>query len=92
MAACIAPTSQITPAALPPTAFTLPQTASDAFFLGQGSKYDGVGFEGKVCGVSILCAGEAMEAGLREGLSKCTDWEDPHSKSTKAYFYSVLPY
>ncbi|KIJ57525.1 hypothetical protein HYDPIDRAFT_35020 [Hydnomerulius pinastri MD-312] len=21
-----------------------------------------------------------MEAGLREGLSKCTDWEDPHSK------------
>ncbi|EEB95802.1 hypothetical protein MPER_05173, partial [Moniliophthora perniciosa FA553] len=31
-----------------------------------GSTYDGVGFEGKICGVSILRAGEAMEAGLRE--------------------------
>ncbi|KAG8718846.1 Uracil phosphoribosyltransferase, synthesizes UMP from uracil [Ceratobasidium sp. 395] len=28
--------------------------------------YDGVGFEGRICGVSILRAGEAMEAGLRE--------------------------
>ena len=32
----------------------------------QGATYDGVGFEGKICGVSILRAGEAMEAGLRE--------------------------
>lgn len=31
-----------------------------------GSIYEGVGFEGKICGVSILRAGEAMEAGLRE--------------------------
>ncbi|KAF5370189.1 hypothetical protein D9757_010628 [Collybiopsis confluens] len=31
-----------------------------------GATYDGVGFEGKICGVSILRAGEAMEAGLRE--------------------------
>ncbi|KAF8164781.1 armadillo/beta-catenin/plakoglobin [Crassisporium funariophilum] len=32
----------------------------------QGATYNGVGFEGKICGVSILRAGEAMEAGLRE--------------------------
>ncbi|PPQ95850.1 hypothetical protein CVT26_015980 [Gymnopilus dilepis] len=31
-----------------------------------GAIYNGVGFEGKICGVSILRAGEAMEAGLRE--------------------------
>ena len=31
-----------------------------------GAKYEGVAFEGKICGVSILRAGEAMEAGLRE--------------------------
>ncbi|KAG5645766.1 Uracil phosphoribosyltransferase, synthesizes UMP from uracil [Asterophora parasitica] len=31
-----------------------------------GASYDGVGFKGKICGVSILRAGEAMEAGLRE--------------------------
>ncbi|KAF5337763.1 hypothetical protein D9758_016615 [Tetrapyrgos nigripes] len=31
-----------------------------------GSTYEGVGFEGKICGVSILRAGEAMEQGLRE--------------------------
>ena len=32
----------------------------------QGAVYEGVGFQGKICGVSILRAGEAMEAGLRE--------------------------
>ncbi|KAG8747444.1 Uracil phosphoribosyltransferase, synthesizes UMP from uracil [Ceratobasidium sp. 414] len=31
-----------------------------------GETYNGVGFEGRICGVSILRAGEAMEAGLRE--------------------------
>jgi len=31
-----------------------------------GVEYAGVGFEGRICGVSILRAGEAMEAGLRE--------------------------
>ncbi|KAB5594632.1 Uracil phosphoribosyltransferase [Ceratobasidium theobromae] len=31
-----------------------------------GETYEGVGFEGRICGVSILRAGEAMEAGLRE--------------------------
>ncbi|EOR01585.1 Uracil phosphoribosyltransferase [Wallemia ichthyophaga EXF-994] len=33
-----------------------------------GEKFQGVGFEGKVCGVSILRAGEAMESALRECL------------------------
>ena len=32
----------------------------------QGTTYDGVGFKGKICGVSILRAGQAMEAGLWE--------------------------
>jgi uracil phosphoribosyltransferase len=31
-----------------------------------GVEFNGVGFEGRICGVSILRAGEAMEAGLRE--------------------------
>lgn len=42
-----------------------------------GLEYQGVGFEGKICGISIMRAGEAMEAGLREccrfvlALSSC---------------------
>lgn len=31
-----------------------------------GLDYNGVSFEGRICGVSIMRAGEAMEAGLRE--------------------------
>lgn len=31
-----------------------------------GLPYRGVAFQGRICGVSILRAGEAMEAGLRE--------------------------
>lgn len=31
-----------------------------------GIEYEGVTFEGKICGVSIMRAGEAMEAGLRD--------------------------
>jgi uracil phosphoribosyltransferase len=31
-----------------------------------GLEYEGVTFEGKICGVSIMRAGEAMEAGLRD--------------------------
>ena len=31
-----------------------------------GLTYKGVSFEGRICGVSILRAGEAMEGGLRE--------------------------
>ena len=31
-----------------------------------GVPYTGVAFQGRICGVSILRAGEAMEGGLRE--------------------------
>ena len=31
-----------------------------------GTKYKGVTFEGKICGVSIMRAGESMEQGLRD--------------------------
>ncbi|KAG8754021.1 Uracil phosphoribosyltransferase, synthesizes UMP from uracil [Serendipita sp. 396] len=51
-----------------------------------GIEYQGVGFEGKICGVSILRAGEAMEAGLREvcrsvrigtfGIKECQHMSD----------------
>ncbi|KAH0839495.1 PRTase-like protein [Lanmaoa asiatica] len=121
MAATTEKPSQATPAALPPSVFTLPQTAQlealytiirdrttsrgDFLFYSDriirllveeglnhlpvvpktvetptGSKYEGVGFEGKICGVSILRAGEAMEAGLREGVQERPHWKDSHSK------------
>ncbi|CAJ0767845.1 3759_t:CDS:2, partial [Entrophospora sp. SA101] len=31
-----------------------------------GSEFEGAAFKGKICGVSIMRAGEAMEQGLRE--------------------------
>ena len=31
-----------------------------------GAKYEGLDFEGRICGVPIMRAGEAMEQGLRE--------------------------
>ncbi|KAF7984908.1 hypothetical protein HWV62_10923 [Athelia sp. TMB] len=99
MTSTLAPTSQISPAALPPSVFTLQQTAQlealytiirdkdtsrgDFLFYSDriirllveeglnhlpvvpksvqtptGATYDGLGFEGKICGVSILRAGE----------------------------------
>ncbi|KAG1888672.1 phosphoribosyltransferase-like protein [Suillus subluteus] len=105
MAASTAPTSQTHPAALPPSIFTLPQTAQlealytiirdkttsrgDFLFYSDriirllveeslnhlpvipkivetptGATYEGVGFEGKICGVSILRAGEDEETAL----------------------------
>lgn len=30
------------------------------------AEYNGIDFEGRICGVSIMRAGEAMEQGLRE--------------------------
>ncbi|QRW15844.1 Uracil phosphoribosyltransferase [Rhizoctonia solani] len=107
MAVSEQPSSQTSPASLPPNVVTLPQTAQlealytiirnkdtsrgDFIFYTDriirllveeglnhlpvipktvetptGEKYEGVGFEGRICGVSILRAGEAMEAGLRE--------------------------
>ncbi|KAI0368470.1 PRTase-like protein [Pilatotrama ljubarskyi] len=60
-----------------------------------GATYEGVGFEGKICGVSILRAGEAMEAGLREvcrsvRIGKILIQRDEETAQPKL-FYSKLP-
>lgn len=60
-----------------------------------GASYDGVGFEGKICGVSILRAGEAMEAGLREvcrsvRIGKILIQRDEETALPKL-FYSKFP-
>ncbi|KAI0043171.1 PRTase-like protein [Auriscalpium vulgare] len=60
-----------------------------------GVQYDGVGFEGKICGVSILRAGEAMEQGLREvcrsvRIGKILIQRDEETTLPKL-FYSKLP-
>ncbi|KIK85687.1 hypothetical protein PAXRUDRAFT_831945 [Paxillus rubicundulus Ve08.2h10] len=60
-----------------------------------GSKYEGVSFEGRICGVSILRAGEAMEAGLREvcrsvRIGKILIQRDEETALPKL-FYSKLP-
>ena len=41
-----------------------------------GRTYAGVKFEGKICGVSIMRAGEAMEQALTGVLSECEDRQD----------------
>ncbi|KEP55725.1 uracil phosphoribosyltransferase [Rhizoctonia solani 123E] len=60
-----------------------------------GEAYEGVGFEGRICGVSILRAGEAMEAGLREvcrsvRIGKILIQRDEETAQAKL-FYSKLP-
>lgn len=60
-----------------------------------GATYNGVGFEGKICGVSILRAGEAMEAGLREvcrsvRIGKILIQRDEETTLPKL-FYSKFP-
>lgn len=60
-----------------------------------GETYNGVGFEGRICGVSILRAGEAMEAGLREvcrsvRIGKILIQRDEETAKAKL-FYSKLP-
>ncbi|KAF8306239.1 PRTase-like protein [Clavulina sp. PMI_390] len=60
-----------------------------------GASYEGVGFEGRICGVSILRAGEAMEAGLREvcrsvRIGKILIQRDEETAQAKL-FYSKLP-
>ncbi|KAL5637122.1 hypothetical protein ACGC1H_000936 [Rhizoctonia solani] len=60
-----------------------------------GETYEGVGFEGRICGVSILRAGEAMEAGLREvcrsvRIGKILIQRDEETAQAKL-FYSKLP-
>ncbi|ELU37741.1 armadillo/beta-catenin/plakoglobin [Rhizoctonia solani AG-1 IA] len=64
-----------------------------------GEKYEGVGFEGRICGVSILRAGEAMEAGLREvcrsvRIGKILIQRDEETAQAKLFYskvYLALP-
>ncbi|KAK9897825.1 putative uracil phosphoribosyltransferase 1 [Cystobasidium minutum MCA 4210] len=60
-----------------------------------GANYDGVAFCGKIAGVSIMRAGEAMEAGLREccrsvRIGKILIQRDEETALPKL-FYSKLP-
>ncbi|KAJ2900195.1 putative uracil phosphoribosyltransferase FUR1 [Zalerion maritima] len=58
-------------------------------------KYDGLSFEGKICGVSIMRAGEAMEQGLRDccrsvRIGKILIQRDEETTLPKL-FYDKLP-
>ncbi|KAI9018481.1 uracil phosphoribosyltransferase-domain-containing protein [Phycomyces nitens] len=60
-----------------------------------GSKYNGLSFEGRICGVSIMRAGEAMEQGLREccrsvRIGKILIQRDEETHQPKLY-YAKLP-
>ncbi|GAA6012520.1 hypothetical protein JCM8202_003357 [Rhodotorula sphaerocarpa] len=60
-----------------------------------GLDYNGVSFEGRICGVSIMRAGEAMEAGLREccravRIGKILIQRDEETAQAKL-FYAKLP-
>ncbi|KAK4251131.1 uracil phosphoribosyltransferase-domain-containing protein [Corynascus novoguineensis] len=60
-----------------------------------GRPYDGLSFQGKICGVSIMRAGEAMEQGLREccrsvRIGKILIQRDEESAQPKL-FYDKLP-
>ncbi|CAH7676936.1 uracil phosphoribosyltransferase-domain-containing protein [Phakopsora pachyrhizi] len=60
-----------------------------------GSEYEGVSFLGKICGVSIMRAGESMEAGLREccrsvRIGKILIQRDEETALPKL-FYAKLP-
>ncbi|EPQ31379.1 uncharacterized protein PFL1_00714 [Pseudozyma flocculosa PF-1] len=70
---------------------TLPKTVQTP----TGMPYDGVSFEGRICGVSILRAGEAMEQGLREccrsvRIGKILIQRDEETAQPKL-FYAKLP-
>lgn len=76
--------------------YMLPNNIADPtlpfLFVCQGATYEGVGFEGKICGVSILRAGEVRflmiithnltyassgdGSWTPRGLSQCAHWED----------------
>ncbi|GJN89597.1 hypothetical protein Rhopal_002584-T1 [Rhodotorula paludigena] len=63
--------------------------------LEKGLEYQGVDFEGKICGVSIMRAGESMEAGLREccravRIGKILIQRDEETAQAKL-FYAKLP-
>lgn len=60
-----------------------------------GQSYQGVKFEGKICGVSIMRAGESMEQGLREccrsvRIGKILIQRDEETAKPKLY-YEKLP-
>ncbi|PWN92359.1 PRTase-like protein [Acaromyces ingoldii] len=60
-----------------------------------GLPYTGVSFQGRICGVSILRAGEAMESGLREccrsvRIGKILIQRDEETSQPKL-FYAKLP-
>ena len=60
-----------------------------------GQHYDGLGFQGKICGVSIMRAGESMEQGLREccrsvRIGKILIQRDEETAQPKL-FYSKIP-
>ncbi|KAJ1680314.1 Uracil phosphoribosyltransferase, synthesizes UMP from uracil [Spiromyces aspiralis] len=60
-----------------------------------GEKYDGVAFQGRICGVSIMRAGEAMEQGLRDvctgvRIGKVLIQRDEATAQPSLY-YSKLP-
>ncbi len=60
-----------------------------------GRPYDGLAFQGKICGVSIMRAGEAMEQGLRDccrsvRIGKILIQRDEESATPKL-FYDKLP-
>ncbi|KAI8091117.1 uracil phosphoribosyltransferase-domain-containing protein [Gilbertella persicaria] len=59
------------------------------------AEYNGIAFEGRICGVSIMRAGEAMEQGLREccrsvRIGKILIQRDEETHEPKLY-YSKLP-
>ncbi|WWC65963.1 uracil phosphoribosyltransferase [Kwoniella dejecticola CBS 10117] len=55
-----------------------------------GKVYDGVAFQGRICGVSIMRAGEAMEAGLRDCCRSVRIGKDEETYQPKL-FYAKLP-
>lgn len=60
-----------------------------------GQHYDGLAFQGKICGVSIMRAGESMEQGLREccrsvRIGKILIQRDEETSQPKL-FYSKIP-
>lgn len=60
-----------------------------------GNDYRGVSFEGRICGVSIMRAGESMEQGLRDccrsvRIGKILIQRDEETAKAKLY-YSKLP-
>jgi len=59
-----------------------------------GSNYDGVEFSSKLCGVSVVRAGESMEAGLRQVCQKVRIGKiliQRHDDGTPEFLYSKLP-